>query len=50
MSRREAVELSGRRTLVGDTDAGRKMRERIEELKQLIEAYRSGSVLEKEAH
>ena len=50
VSRREAVELSGRRTLVGDTDAGRKMRERIEELKQLIEAYRSGSVLEKEAH
>ncbi|MDO4623090.1 MAG: fructose-1,6-bisphosphatase [Eubacteriales bacterium] len=38
-----------RRLTVGDTDAGRKIRERIEELKLLLDAYRGGRIVEKTA-
>lgn len=48
VSKRDAVELAERRILVGDTDSGKKMRERIEELKALIHAYRVGTLVEKE--
>ena len=48
VSRREAVELTDRRTLVGDTDIGKKMRERIAELKELITCYRTGVIIEKD--
>lgn len=46
-SKQLTVEQSGRRFLVGDTDNGKKMRRRIEELKELIAAYRSGAIKEK---
>ena len=37
-----------KRILVGDTDIGKKMREKIEELKLLIKAYQSGEIAEKD--
>lgn len=48
VSKREAVEMLGKRILVGDTDNGIKMREKIEDLKLLISAYRSGEIAEKD--
>lgn len=48
VSKRETVELTDKRTLVGDTDNGKKMRERIAELKELITAYRTGLIVEKD--
>jgi fructose-1,6-bisphosphatase-3 len=36
-----------RRKSVGDTDIGKKLRERIEELEELLDAYRSGLIVEK---
>ena len=33
--------------LVGDTDAGREMREKIHDLEILLNAYRSGTIVEK---
>lgn len=48
VSRREAVEYMEKRILVGDTDIGKKMREKIEELKLLIKAYQSGEIAEKD--
>ena len=36
-----------RRALVGDTDNGKALKERIQELKQLLEAYRKGIIKEK---
>ena len=35
------------RKLVGDTDAGREMREKIHDLEILLNAYRSGTIVEK---
>lgn len=46
VSRREAVEAAEHRMLVGDTDSGKKMKEKIEELKVLIKAYQSGEIAE----
>ncbi len=43
-----AVKYTDRRQLVGDTDNGNKMKERIAELKELIRAYREGELKEKE--
>ena len=37
-----------KRILVGDTDDGKKMRERIKDIKHLIEAYQSGEIAEKD--
>ncbi len=46
-SHRTTVQLTERRQLVGDTDTGDELRERIAELKQLLDAYRSGIIIEK---
>ena len=48
VSKREAVEYMDKRILVGDTDDGKKMRERIKDIKLLIEAYQSGEIAEKD--
>ncbi len=37
-----------RRKMVGDTDIGRHLREKIEELEELLEAYRNGTLVEKD--
>ena len=42
-----AVEQYPHRLSVGDTDAGQKLREQIVELEQLLYAYRSGDIAEK---
>lgn len=47
VSRQEAVERMYHRMLVGDTDQGKMIKERIEDLKKLIAAYRCGEILEK---
>jgi fructose-1,6-bisphosphatase-3 len=47
VSKQVAIEYSPKRQLVGDTDNGRRMRLRIDELKRLIEAYRNGEIKEK---
>lgn len=46
VTHREAVEYLDKRLLVGDTDSGKKMERRIEEIKMLIEAYQSGELAE----
>ena len=46
VSHQEAVEYADRRILVGDTDYGKRMMIRIEELKELIRAYQSGEIAE----
>lgn len=46
VSKREAVEFAEHRMLIGDTDHGKKMKEKIEELKTLIKAYQSGEIAE----
>lgn len=46
-SERVAVKLTERRQSVGDTDTGVILRERVEELKQLLAAFRSGLIIEK---
>lgn len=48
VSKREAVEYMDKRILVGDTDYGKRMRARIEELKGLILAYQSGEIAERD--
>lgn len=45
-SSKEAVQLADKRILVGDTDVGKKMMERIENLKELIQAYQTGLIAE----
>ena len=47
VSNRVAVRYAGRRLLVGDTDTGVALRERIAELRQLLDAYRKGIIKEK---
>lgn len=39
-----AKEVSQKRILVGDTDNGKKIRESIKDLKELIKAYRNGTI------
>lgn len=46
-SDRIMVKMAPRRMLVGDTDTGAALRERIGELKQLLEVYRSGLIIER---
>lgn len=41
------TELSSHRQQVKDTEAGRKIQEKIHDLEQLLHAYRSGQILEK---
>jgi fructose-1,6-bisphosphatase-3 len=40
-------ELNDRRTYIYDTNVGKKIKERIHDLKQLLDAYRDGSIKEK---
>ncbi len=49
VSKQDAVEYMHRRILVGDTDFGKKMMTRIDELKELIRLYQSGRIKEREA-
>lgn len=41
------VKRAAERRLVGDTDVGKELKEQIEDLKMLLEAYRSGRIAEK---
>ena len=43
----QLVELSAHRMLVADTDKGVELREQIEDLRQLLYAYRHGIIKEK---
>lgn len=43
-SRRTVIEEFERRKMVGDTDAGKRMKKEIQELKDLISAYHSGVI------
>lgn len=45
-STRQLVELTNHRMMVKDTDKGKELRDQIEELKQLLNAYRSGDIKE----
>ena len=47
VSNRVAVHYTSSRRLVGDTDNGKALKERICELKRLLEAYRRGIIKEK---
>lgn len=47
VSNRVAVHYTSRRKLVGDTDNGYALKERIQELTQLLDAYRKGIIKEK---
>lgn len=47
VSKQVAVRYTARRRLVGDTDTGTALKERIGELIQLLEAYRRGIIKEK---
>lgn len=47
VSNKVAVSSTTRRLLVGDTDTGAALKERIAELRRLLEAYRQGSIKEK---
>ena len=46
VSSQMAVHYSSKRRLVGDTDNGRALRERIQELTSLLDAYRKGTIKE----
>lgn len=48
-SRRTVIKEFEHRKMVGDTDAGQRMKLEIEELKELIEAYRSGIIKGRDA-
>lgn len=50
VSHQEAVEYMDKRILVGDTDYGKRMMSRIDELKELIHAYQSGEIAERDEH
>ncbi|MEE1098984.1 MAG: fructose-bisphosphatase class III, partial [Alistipes sp.] len=43
----QIVEMMGRREMVKDTDIGRELREQINDLKNLLRAYRRGYIKEK---
>ena len=47
VSNRVAVSYMSRRQLVGDTDTGHALKERIQELIQLLDGYRTGIIKEK---
>ena len=49
VSNTEIIESAGRRILVGDTDHGKKMMRRIEELKELIRLYQTGELAERDS-
>ncbi|MBO6017909.1 MAG: fructose-1,6-bisphosphatase [Prevotella sp.] len=43
----QLVEMSAHRMLVADTDKGRELREQVDDLRQLLKAYRHGIIKEK---
>lgn len=47
VSSRQLVELSGHRLRVADTDMGRKLQQQIDELQELLYAYRHGIIKER---
>ena len=47
VSNRVAVRYTSKRRLVGDTDTGKALKERIAELRLLLDAYRKGIIKEK---
>ncbi len=49
VSKREIIEYSDKRVLVGVTDYGKKMERRIEDLKELIQLYQSGEFAERDS-
>lgn len=50
MSSKNVVEKATRRILVGDTDTGKNLKEKIEDLKTLMFLYQSGTIPEKHIH
>lgn len=48
VSNQVAVQQAFNRIIVGDTDNGKRMKENIDDLKELIKAYRLGTISEKE--
>ena len=46
-TKRVASEVAQQRILVGDTDNGKRLKENIKDLKELISAYRSGIIKQK---
>ncbi len=48
VSKREIIEYSDKRVLVGDTDYGKKMVRRIDDLKELIRLYQTGEMAERD--
>ena len=42
------VETSNKRIMVADTDTGKQLKQRIKELEELLNAYRSGQIVEKQ--
>ena len=50
VSSKQIVELSGRRIRVRDTDKGRQLQAQIEELRELLYAYRHGIITERGKH
>lgn len=49
VSKFEVIEYSDKRVLVGDTDYGKKMQRRINDLKELIQLYQSGELKERDS-
>ena len=49
VSKFQVIEYSGSRVLVGDTDYGKKMQRRINDLKELIQLYQSGELAERDS-
>ncbi len=48
VSNQVAVQQNANRVIVGDTDNGKRMKKNIDDLKELIKAYRLGTISEKE--
>lgn len=49
VSKFEVIEYSDKRVLVGDTDYGKKMQRRIDDLKELIHLYQSGQLKDRDS-
>ena len=46
VSTKQIVETSGHRMRVGDTDRGAELKQQVEDLKELLYAYRHGYITE----
>ena len=49
VSKFEVIEYSDKRVLVGDTDYGKKMQRRINDLKESIKLYQSGELKDRDS-